>query len=335
LTPAADVKTERLVRVYESRKRKHLVGPSTVSRVLAVDDLNLEIPQGELFGLLGPNGAGKTTTVKILSTLLTPTSGRAWVKGLDVTKDAEKVRRIVNMVAGGERMLYYRLTGRENLNYFAELYDVPTSEVSSRVRDVLERVGLQERGDDEVEKYSKGMKQRLQIARGLINDPQVLFLDEPTIGLDVDIAKELRSFVRKQLVEEQGKTVLLTTHYLAEAEELCDRVAFIFKGKIVAQGTPSELSRLIVPRVTVELTVRGASETEIRSFAELMDVKILSVESLEDDPSQSRKRVLLDVDSEEIIPRAFEHFHSHGASVVSAGIKQPSLEDAYLKLAGK
>jgi ABC-2 type transport system ATP-binding protein len=333
--PPPDVKTENLVRVYESKKRPFIVGPSTVSRVVAVNNLNLEIPQGELFGLLGPNGAGKTTTVKILSTLLTPTSGRAWVKGLDVTKDAQKVRSVVNMVAGGERMLYYRLTGRENLNYFADLYDVPSSQVARRVSEVLERVGLQERADEEVEKYSKGMKQRLQIARGLVNDPQVLFLDEPTIGLDVDIAKELRSFVRKQLVEEQGKTVLLTTHYLAEAEELCDRVAFIFKGSIVAQGTPGELSKLIVPRVTVELVVRGATEADIRAFVGYVGVSVISVETVEDDPSRSRKRAVIDAGSEEIIPRAFEYFHEHGASVVAAGLKQPSLEDAYLKLAGK
>lgn len=330
-----DVKTEKLVRVYESKKRRHIIGAPKITRVVAVDNLDLEIPQGELFGLLGPNGAGKTTTVKMLSTLLTPTSGRAWVRGLDVTRDSQKVRKIVNMVAGGERMLYYRLTGRENLNYFAELYDVPSSQVTRRVNDVLRRVGLEERADEEVEKYSKGMKQRLQIARGLINDPQVLFLDEPTIGLDVDIAKELRAFIRKQLVEEQGKTVLLTTHYLAEAEELCDRAAFIFKGKIAAQGSPSELSKLIVPRVTIELTIRGAAENEIRAFADHLGVKIISVESVEDDPSHSRKRAILDADSEEIIPRAFEYFHARGASVVSAGLRQPSLEDAYLKLAGK
>ena len=330
-----DVKTEKLVRVYESKKRRHIIGAPKTIRVAAVDNLDLEIPQGELFGLLGPNGAGKTTTVKMLSTLLTPTSGRAWVRGLDVTRDSQKVRKIVNMVAGGERMLYYRLTGRENLNYFAELYDVSSSQVTRRVNDVLSRVGLEERADEEVEKYSKGMKQRLQIARGLINDPQVLFLDEPTIGLDVDIAKELRAFIRKQLVEEQGKTVLLTTHYLAEAEELCDRAAFIFKGKIAAQGSPSELSKLIVPRVTIELTIRGAAENEIRAFADQSGVKTISVESVEDDPSHSRKRAILDADSQEIIPRAFEYFHARGASVVSAGLRQPSLEDAYLKLAGK
>ena len=292
----------------------------------------MEVEPGELFGLLGPNGAGKTTTIKMLCTLLTPTRGQAWVRGLDVVKEANKVRKIVNMVAGGERMLYYRLTGRENLTYFSELYDVPRSEVKKRVQHVLDLVGLTDRADDEVEKYSKGMKQRLQIARGLINDPQVLFLDEPTLGLDVDIAKELRMFIRKQLVDEQGKTVLLTTHYLAEAEEMCDRVSFIFKGKVVSTGAPAELSRFIVPRITAELILSDASDREIEGFTSLSGAKLKSIETLEDDPSRSKKRVILEASSEDIIRVAFEHFHAHGARVVSAALKQPSLEDAYLEI---
>ena len=328
-----DIKTTDLSRVYETRKRKYLVGPSSVSRINAVVDLNLEVAPGELFGLLGPNGAGKTTSVKMLCTLLTPTQGQAWVRGLDVVKEANKVRKIVNMVAGGERMLYYRLTGRENLRYFAELYDVPRAEVTKRVQRVLDLVGLADRADDEVEKYSKGMKQRLQIARGIINDPQVLFLDEPTLGLDVDIAKELRSFIRKHLVDEQGKTVLLTTHYLAEAEEMCDRVSFIFKGKVVSTGTPAELSRFIIPSVTAELILSDASDSEIEAFATLTGAKLRTIEILEDDPSRLKKRVVLEVASEDVMRTAFEHFHSRGARVISAALKQPSLEDAYLELA--
>ncbi len=328
--PPPDVKTTGLSRVYETRKRRYGVGRPTISRINAVVDLDLEIEPGELFGLLGPNGAGKTTTVKMLCTLLTPTEGQAWVRGLDVVKDANKVRSIVNMVAGGERMLYYRLTGRENLAYFAELYDVPRSEVRKRVQYVLDLVGLVDRADDEVEKYSKGMKQRLQIARGLINDPQVLFLDEPTLGLDVDIAKELRTFIRKQLVDEQGKTVLLTTHYLAEAEEMCDRVSFIFKGKVVSTGTPSELSRYIIPSITAELVLLDVAERDVEDFASQTGSKLKSIEAVEGD--SSRKRVLLEVPSEDVMRVAFEHFHSRGARVVSAALKQPSLEDAYLEL---
>ncbi len=330
--PSPDVKTTGLSRVYETRKRRYGVGRSTISRINAVVDLDLEIGPGELFGLLGPNGAGKTTTVKMLCTLLTPTEGQAWVRGLDVVKDANKVRRIVNMVAGGERMLYYRLTGRENLAYFAELYDVPRSEVRKRVEQVLDLVGLVDRADDEVEKYSKGMKQRLQIARGLINDPQVLFLDEPTLGLDVDIAKELRAFIRKQLVDEQGKTVLLTTHYLAEAEEMCDRVSFIFKGRIVSTGTPAELSRYIIPSITAELVLLDVADRDIEVFAAQTGAKLRSIEAVEGDPSRSKKRVLLEVPSEDVMRTVFEYFHARGGRVISTGLKQPSLEDAYLEL---
>ncbi len=237
------------------------------------------------------------------------------------------------MVAGGERMLYYRLTGRENLAYFAELYNVPRTEVRKRVQHVLDLVGLVDRAEDEVEKYSKGMKQRLQIARGLINDPQVLFLDEPTLGLDVDMAKELRAFIRKQLVDEEGKTVLLTTHYLAEAEEMCDRVSFIFKGKIVSTGTPTELSRYIIPSITAELVLLDVTDRDVEDFASQTGSRLRSVEAVEGD--SSRKRVLLEIPSEDIMRTAFEHFHARGARVVSAALKQPSLEDAYLELVRK
>lgn len=327
-----DVKTTDLSRIYETRKRKYGIGRLSVSRIDAVVGLNLEIEPGELFGLLGPNGAGKTTIVKMLCTLLTPTEGHAWVRGLDVVKDANKVRRLVNMVAGGERMLYYRLTARENLRYFAELYDVSSSQVTRRVQHVLDLVGLADRADDEVEKYSKGMKQRLQIARGMINDPQVLFLDEPTIGLDVDIAKELRAFICKQLVDEQGKTVLLTTHYLAEAEEMCDRVSFIFKGKIVSTGTPAQLSRVIIPTITAEIVVSEATDHDIEEFASATGSKIRSIEIPEEDPSRMKKRILLEIASEDNLRTAFEHFHARGGRIVSAALKEPSLEDAYLEL---
>jgi ABC-2 type transport system ATP-binding protein len=181
LTGNFAVEARQLSRDYVSTKRSHLLGKKSTTVVRALDRVDFEIHDGELFGLLGPNGAGKTTTVKILCTLLEPTRGHAFVKGYDVVKDGGHVRKIVNMVAGGERMLYYRLTGRENLKYFADLYDVPRREVITRVNDLLELMGLSDRADDEVEKYSKGMRQRLQVCRGLINDPQVLFLDEPTL----------------------------------------------------------------------------------------------------------------------------------------------------------
>src|SRR5215204_4962249 len=207
--------------------------------VEAVRGVSFGIEKGELFGLLGPNGAGKTTTIKMLITLLLPSSGSARVLGYDVVDDAREVRRRIGYVFGGERGLYERLSAYDNLRYFAELYGVPPREQRPRIDELLELVGLKGREKERVEGYSRGMRQRLHIARGLLHDPAVVFLDEPTIGVDPVGARELRATIG-QLVE-AGKTVLLTTHYMFEADQLCDRIAVIARGEIVAEGTPREL----------------------------------------------------------------------------------------------
>jgi len=208
--------------------------------VRAVTDLSLTLDPGA-FGLLGINGAGKTTTIKMLSTLLLPSSGRITMDGLDVVRQAAKVRPRLNMIAGGERMLYYRLTGRENLLYFASLYGLTGRRAAARAVDVLRLIGLGDKADIRVEQYSKGMKQRLCIARGLINDPDYLFLDEPTLGLDVQIARELRGFIKDTLVAERGKTVILTSHYMEEIEEICPRLGILNAGRLVFLGTRQQL----------------------------------------------------------------------------------------------
>jgi ABC-2 type transport system ATP-binding protein len=209
--------------------------------VVALDDLNFEVPQGIVFGLLGPNGAGKTTTIRILSTLLTPDSGEARVLGYNVVNEASKVRRHIGLILSGERGLYGRLTGRENIRYFAALNHLSPSYSKTRIQEVLEIVGLSDAKDRPVEQYSRGMKQRLHVARGLLADPELLFMDEPTIGLDPMGAQELRQMI-PELVK-QGKTILLTTHYMSEADELSDQIAIIDKGNIVASGTPSVIKR--------------------------------------------------------------------------------------------
>ncbi|HEX2022601.1 MAG TPA: ABC transporter ATP-binding protein, partial [Candidatus Thermoplasmatota archaeon] len=206
----------------------------------ALAGVDLRVERGELFGLLGPNGAGKTTLVKILSTLLLPTDGDATVAGLDVRRDATAIRGRVGVVLGGDRALYWRLTARENLWYFSQLYDMPRAKAKAAIEAALREVALVDRADDRVENYSKGMKQRLHIARGLLTDPEILLLDEPTIGLDPHAARSLRALVRK-LVDEHGRTVVLTTHYLYEADELSDRIGVLHKGRVVALGTPEEL----------------------------------------------------------------------------------------------
>src|ERR687887_566870 len=231
--------------VVEARDLKRTYRTSTgilrrrTLEVEAVRGVSFEIEKGELFGLLGPNGAGKTTTIKMLITLLIPTSGSARVLGYDVVKDAREVRKRIGYVFGGERGVYERLSGYDNLRYFAELYGVPPRIQKQRIEEMLELVGLKGREQERAEGYSRGMKQRLHVARGLLHDPAVIFLDEPTLGLDPVGARELRSTIATLV--DAGKTVLLTTHYMFEADSLCDRIAVISRGEIVAEGTPVEL----------------------------------------------------------------------------------------------
>lgn len=330
------VEARQLSRDYVSTKRSHVFGKKSTTIIRALDRVDFEIHDGELFGLLGPNGAGKTTTVKILCTLLEPTSGHAFVKGYDVVKDSGLVRKIVNMVAGGERMLYYRLTGRENLKYFADLYDVPKRDVTTRVDNLLELMGLSDRADDEVEKYSKGMRQRLQVCRGLINDPQVLFLDEPTLGLDVNIAKDLRSFIREKVVREQGKTVLLTTHYMFEAEEMCDRVGFLSKGKLVAVGKPEELKREVPSGFSIELLVARLTEEIASSLRQLESVKRVITTDYEGEAEGEKvDRLVIDVDSDKALPQILNHLASKPCRVVSFNLRGPTLEDLFMFYTGE
>jgi len=213
------------------RKKKEIVE--------AVRGISFTVNKGEIFGLLGQNGAGKTTTIKMLTTLLAPTSGVCKVFGYDSFGQEKQIRRRINFIFGGEMGVYRRLSGRDNLRYFANLYLLDTATRERRINEILELVELTDAADRLAETYSKGMIQRLQIARGLINDPEILFMDEPTVGLDPLGARMLRDIIRK--LRDEGKTVLLTTHYLPEAEELCDRMVILDHGEIVARGTPAEI----------------------------------------------------------------------------------------------
>ncbi|MEU9995872.1 ABC transporter ATP-binding protein [Streptomyces sp. NPDC050848] len=237
-------------------RNKGIFGARDVKR--AVDGLDLDIPRGRITGLLGLNGAGKTTTIKILATLLRPTSGSVTIDGLDSVAGAREVRRRINLIAGGERMVYTRMTGRENLWYFGQLYDVPKRELRPRIDELLSMVGLTEAADTMVERYSRGMTQRLAIARGLINRPAYLLLDEPTLGLDAPIARDLRRVVAR--LAEEGTGVLLTSHYLAEVEELCGHVYVISAGRHLAEGSPAELKAATGSHRTIRLTVTNPGE---------------------------------------------------------------------------
>src|SRR6187399_2937275 len=238
--------------------------------VEAVRGVSFAIEKGELFGLLGPNGAGKTTTIKMLITLLIPTSGTASVLGHDVVKDPREVRKRIGYVFGGERGVYERLSGYDNLRYFAELYGVPPKTQKPRIEELLELVGLKGREHERTEGYSRGMKQRLHVARGLLHDPEVVFLDEPTIGLDPVGARELRATIGT--LTQAGKTILLTTHYMFEADALCDRIAVITQGEIVAEGTPGELKSRVASGAVTEVEVYGIPDETVERLRTLEGV---------------------------------------------------------------
>lgn len=244
---------EHLVKNYILKERTGLFRAKRKKVIHAVRDISLEIPQGKIVGVLGVNGAGKTTTIRMLASVIEPTSGKLTMDGVDVVKNHRWVKERINVISGGERNLYWRLTARENLKYFGSLYGLSGGELNNRMMRLLRMTGLEEAADIPVERYSKGMKQRLQIARGLINNPEYIFLDEPTLGLDIVIAKEIRRVIA-ELAEKEKKGILLTTHYISEAEELCDYIYVLDKGEVIAQGTKEELKELFScePRVVLQ-----------------------------------------------------------------------------------
>ncbi|MDV3244158.1 MAG: ABC transporter ATP-binding protein [Nitrososphaerales archaeon] len=317
----AAVEVNGLTRQYATRS--FFGGVSRVTK--ALDGISFSIKTGELFGLIGPNGAGKTTTIKILTTLLTPTSGTARVLGMDVTKDVYEIRRRIGIVYGGERGLYNRVSAMDNLRYFADLYGVQPDVAAKRIPQLLELVGLRERAVEKVEKYSRGMKQRLHVAKALVHDPEMLFLDEPTIGLDPAGARDIRRMVRD--MRDQGKTILLTTHYMFEAEELCERIGVISKGKIVALDTPSALKSMVRDISVIELRTYGATEQYVEDLKTLPNV-VRVVADLASEMQMIRVQTPLGAD---LLPLVVSKL-PEGAKIIDRTIKEPTLEDAYLRL---
>ena len=292
--------------------------------VQAVRGVSFEVADGELFGLLGPNGAGKTTTIKMLITLLIPTSGSASVLGYDVVKDAHEVRKRIGYVFGGDRGLYERLSALDNLRYFAELYAVPPAEQKRRIAELLDLVGLAGREKERVEGYSRGMRQRLHIARGLLHDPPIVFLDEPTIGVDPVGARELRQTIADLIAA--GKTVLLTTHYMFEADALCDRIAVIAKGQIVGEGTPSQLKDNVTGGRVTEIEVFGVRDATVARLREIDGVTSVIVE----DRDQAQLLVVQTSGEREVTAPLLAELGDLEVGRVSS--REPTLEDAYVSL---
>ena len=306
---APAVETRRLRRVYTRRRDPDVV---------ALDGVTLAIGQGEVHGLLGPNGAGKSTLMKILSTVLLPTSGDVRVLGHDIAADPRAVRPLLGIVFGGDRGLYVRLTARQNLRYWAALYHLGAARGRRRTEELLEEFGLSERADDKVETYSLGMRQRLHLARGLIGEPRVLLLDEPTNGLDPLAARELRATIRD--LAGQGRTVLLATHDLAEAEAVCDRVTMVNHGRVVATETPRALARFVSRYERLHLDGAGPEL--------LARVKALPGVTALDTAADGSARVCFD--SREAAGRVLAYVVAAG--VTSVRTELPGLEEVYLSL---
>lgn len=293
---------------------------------VALRGVDLAIQQGELFGLLGPNGAGKTTMVKIFTTLLLPSSGSARILGRDVVKETRAIRKRIGFVFGGERGLYWRLSGLDNLRYFADLYQIPPEVSRRRIAELLEALGLKGREHDKVEGYSRGMKQRLHLARGLLNEPEVLFLDEPTIGLDPVGGRELRSLVRR--LADEGTTIFLTTHYMLEADAICDRIAVIRRGDIVASGTPSSIKSVVEDQGVVEFETDGLAAGRLEALRRLDDVSTVIVE--ERDLAQV---VTIHCTRPGELAAGLSGLLD-GQQIRKLAVREPTLEDAYVQLVG-
>ncbi|MCK4443670.1 MAG: ABC transporter ATP-binding protein, partial [Thermoplasmata archaeon] len=275
------VETKNLYRVFKrkrkSRKERKLEpeGGKEGKEVLALNDVNIKVKEGELFGLLGPNGAGKTTLIKILATLLLPTKGEAWVAGHNVAEKPFDVRMKINMVSGGETSGYGLLTARENVWMFSQFYGVPSKTAKARADELFEIFGLFDKRNQKMRTLSSGERQKMSMARGFVTDPEIIFLDEPTLGLDVNASRVIRKFISKWVKHNDIKTVLLTTHYMMEADELCDRVAIIDSGKIIACDTPDNLKRLVKRSSTLRLEIDPLKDNSklrdipgVRNFSE-------------------------------------------------------------------
>jgi ABC-2 type transport system ATP-binding protein len=317
------IEIEHLRRVYRAQIG---VFNRTVKEVVAVDDISFDVQQGELFGLLGPNGAGKTTTVKMLATLLIPTAGAARIAGLDVVKQANEVRKRIGFIFGGERGLYWRLSGDDNLRYFASLYGVDPEVSKKRIPYLMEMVGLKGRGNERVGGYSRGMKQRLHVARTLLHDPDILFLDEPTIGLDPVGAREFRNVILD--LQAQKKTILLTTHYMFEADALSDRIAIINKGHVVAMDTPGELKKHVSDLSVVEVETFGIPDALMEKIRALSFVDALSVE----DRGQKQMLLIQTERGAEAVPDVMSALD--GQRIGRVIVREPTLEDAYIRIVG-
>jgi len=316
----------------ERKKEKKKVEHSDVT--VALDHVNIKIRPGELFGLLGPNGAGKTTLVKCLSTILIPDKGTAVVNGFDIRKQTSMVRASLGLVIGGERTLYWKLTARDNLMYFASLYKMPRKQARERVEELLETMQLSDRADERLEDYSTGMRQKIAIARALLHDPPVLLLDEPTLGLDPTFSRQIRNQI-KELSEKHGKTILVATHYMDEADQLCNRVAIINDGKVVAVDNPNKLKSIVKEKELVEIACYSPPQDIEKILKSLCpDVDIVTLIQGDESKGNPSKIKIIGGNAEECVGTVIDGLRRKNVRISSLNIGVPTLEDVFIKLTG-
>jgi len=303
--------------------------------IIAVDHVDLKVKEEEFFGLLGPNGAGKTTLIKCLSTLLIPDEGTAVVNGYDVLEEPDKVKRCINLVGSGHWVGFdWALTVRENLEFFANLYGLKPSVAKERINEALEIVGLKDKEKEVPSRISSGMRQKMIIAKGFLIRTPIFFMDEPTVGLDPVSARDIRVYIKEKISKELGETIVLTTHYMQEAEQLCDRVAIMDRGKIVACGSPQELKKMIGKHEVIEIeTVNiGAKLIDDIGKIDLVD----NVASHIDDPVTSTGTIRVHTeDAESVLPMVLHSIERDGGKVLHVSASQPTLEDVFMKLTGR
>lgn len=298
----------------------------TFGKFTAVDDISFEVKKGEIFGLLGPNGAGKSTTLRMLSTLSRPTKGTAAIAGYDTVKNDIKVRQHIGIVS--EKMIIYnRLTARENLCFFGNLYNIPKEKLTQRIDDLLEFVQLTKFKDAQVGTFSTGMRQRMNVIRALLNDPEVLFLDEPTLGLDPQTSVEIRDYIKK-LNQEQGTTVILTTHIMVDADLLCDRIAVIDHGKIIALDTPTNLKKIISGGDTMIIKL------DVANLNPEMLTDLKKLDCIDQVTQQTGNQLHLIVHGEDAFDTIVDTVRGSGGKITSMSNLQPSLEDVFLHITG-
>ncbi|MEJ5313490.1 MULTISPECIES: ATP-binding cassette domain-containing protein [Anaerolinea] len=320
------IRTEHLGRVYKIRNNRK----EAFRELVALQDVNLEVQRGELFGLLGPNGAGKTTLIKILTTLLAPTSGKASVAGYDVLTQAGEVRKRINMVSGGETSGYGLLTVRENLWMFAQFYGIESKEAYRRIDMLMEIVGMKDRLNTKSADLSTGLRQKMNIVRGFLTDPEVLFLDEPTLGLDVGASRDVRAFIRRWMDENPQRTLLLTTHYMVEAEELCDRVAIINQGRVLACDTPGNLKQQLQHEAIFQVWVQRENLLEEQAFKTLGGLRHFH-QTFEN----GALRLELILDEENLLTAVLNRLVESQARILRLEKRQPTLEDVFVHLVGQ